>query len=103
MKFTYFKSTGLIHFNHDGFDDYDGDEGYSFDYEVDDLEAHMAIAEFIYEDYLIQEMPKEANAQSMINHLWQLASDFDLFDLLAQKYSQELHDYFEQEALESVE
>lgn len=100
MTFTYFKKTGEIHFEHNGIDDYDGDDGYEFDYEVDDIDVQMAIAEFIYEDYIVSTLPTNTEAQNVINKLWNFISDFDLLETFLNVYHDKLRNMFEQDALE---
>ena len=68
MKFTVFIKTGERHFDHDGYDDYDGDEGYDTDIEISNEELNSDIGEMIYETYirdglLMDKVPAEVKEQ----------------------------------------
>lgn len=103
MTFTYFKKTSEYHFNRNDIDDYDGDDGYFFEYYVDDIDVHIALAEFIFEDCILCAIPnmEEVQQQIIIKRLCDFISDCDLVKPLKEPYKKRLHDRFEQDALES--
>lgn len=105
MTFTYFKKTGEIHFDYNGIDDHDGDEGYYFDYEIDDIDVQMAVAEFICDDYIFPALPgsslSQNELQEMVCSIWNFISNNELFNTLSDIYSNRLREKFEQKALES--
>ena len=89
--FTYFKKTGEIR-DRDG--EWDGDEGFEFEYDVDDKELLDAVCNLVDEYYF----------EGKLNHknFRNFVRDFDMFDMLIEGFEDELHDYFEQEALDSL-
>ena len=91
VEFTYFKKTGEIR-DKDG--EWDGDDGFEFEYEVDDERLLDAICKLIDEQYF----------EGKLNHknFKNFVRDFDMFDTLIEGFEYELHDYFEQEALDSL-
>ena len=100
MIFNYFKKTGEN--TYDGC--WDGDQGYYFDYEVNDYDVMDKIEEIIADDRdLISPLvPQECRAylaKKIVNRL----RDTDTLEAWADYYFDELYDAFEDEAMENVE
>lgn len=99
MTFRYFKKTGeiIIPVVVDGETEYvwDGDEGFEFDYDVDEGSLLDAVSDLINEYYF--------EGKLNIKNFKKLLRDFDILEDLVEGFEDELHDYFEQEALESYE
>ena len=51
MKFTYFRKTGEIRREVNGEQEWDGDEGYDFDYEAEYSEVESALQNIIYDNF----------------------------------------------------
>ena len=92
MTFEYFKKTGEI-IGKDG--EWDGDEGFLFDYDVDDKDLKKAILILLDEEYF--------DCKTNLDKLKEFVNEFDLFDKLKEYYKDELKDYFEEEAFEQFE
>lgn len=92
VEFIYFKKTGEIR-DEDG--EWDGDDGFEFEYEVDDERLLDAICKLIDEQYF----------EGKLNHknFRNFVRDFDMFDTLIEGFEDELYDYFEKEALDSLD
>lgn len=99
MTFRYFKKTGEIRrpvvINGETEYEWDGDEGFEFEHDVDDKELLDAVCNLVDEYYFEGKM----NIKNFKNFV----RDFGLFDTLIEGFEDELHDYFEEEALESLE
>ena len=91
MTFRYFKKTGEIR---DRLGEWDGDEGFWFDYEVDDKKLLNAVCNLVDEYYF--------ECKMNIKNFKKFVRDFDMFDTLIEGFEDELNDYFEQEALDSL-
>ena len=90
--FRYFKKTGELR---DRLGEWDGDEGFEFEYDVDDKELLDAVCDLV-DEYYFEDKLNIKNFKNFIR-------DFDMLDELIEGFEDELHDYFEQEALESYE
>ena len=90
--FWYFKKTGEIR-DKDG--EWDGDEGFWFHYDVDDDALKDALLNIIDECYFENEL----NYKNFMKFM----RDLDLFDTLIEGFEDELHDYFEEEAFDSLD
>lgn len=100
--FRYFKKTGEIR-DRDG--EWDGDEGYWFEYEVEDDELLEAVVDLVYEDYF-----SKINIADNCEYVFavkkgikKLINDYDNLDEYVEEYDSELKDYFEKEAKEYYE
>ena len=92
MTFRYFKKTGELK---DKLGGWDGDEGFEFEYDVDDKELLDAVCNLVDEYYF--------EGKLNIKNFKNFVRDFGLFDTLIEGFEEELHDYFEEEALDSLE
>lgn len=88
--FNYFKSMGAIY---DRNGEYDGDEGYDFDFNVSDSDVLDEIVYLIDRDYF--------DGKSDVKKLRAFLSDFDLLDQVFEEYEEELKDIFEEDAMAS--
>lgn len=100
--FRYFKKTGEIR---DRDCEWDGDEGYWFEYEVEDDELLEAVVDLVYEDYFMKtELADRCDyAVAVKSGLKKFIEDNDNLDELVEDYEEELKDYFEEEALDSLD
>lgn len=101
MKFNYFKKTGEIYRNVCGEMEWDGDEGYDFDYEVEADRVEEALADLTFNDYFFDQTINNETALKIKQKLKNFISDIDLSSELSDFYGDRLKDYFEQEAQES--
>jgi hypothetical protein len=103
MKFTYFRKTGEIY--RQGIDgaEWDGDEGYDFDYEVEDSKVESALTEIIFQDNFSDITGDKEEREKIRQGLKDFLSGLDLTDEIGDVYYDELKDYFESEAQESEE
>lgn len=92
MTFRYFKKTGELR---DRLGEWDGDEGFEFEYDVDDDDLWDAICNLV-DEYYFEDKLNYKNFRKFVR-------DFDMFDTLIEGFKDELHDYFEQEALDSLD
>lgn len=90
--FMYFKKTGELY---DKFGEYDGDDGFWFEYEVEDNKLFKALLELI-NDYYFESKANLKNIKSFI-------TDFGMLDDLIEGFEEELKEYFEEEAIDSYE
>lgn len=100
--FKYFKKTGEIR-GRDG--EWDGDEGFGFEYEVEDEKLLEAVVDLVYEDYFMKtELADRCDYSIAVKRgLKKFIEDNDNLDELVEDYEDELKDYFEEEALDSLE
>lgn len=101
MTFSIFHKTGEMHFDHNGIDDYDGDEGYYDDIEITDEQVHNDIAEMVYKAYirdglLMKKVPSEVREQ-LIDRVKLLLDDLDIWDKLEEDYRDELQEKYQEE------
>lgn len=101
MTFSIFHKTGEVHFDHNGIDDYDGDEGYYDDIEIADEQVHSDIAEMVYKTYirdgLLRKKVSEEVRQQMIDRLKLLFDDIGCWDKLEEDYKDELQEKYQKE------
>lgn len=99
--FNYFKKTGEI-FDRDG--EWDGDEGYDFEYTVDEEDLLDAVSELLYDDFFTKTTMTDGSSyfRCVSKGLKKLISDFGLLDMFADAYEEDLKEYFEEEALDSL-
>lgn len=64
MTFKVFIKTGERHFDRNGIDDYDGDEGYDKDVEVDAETVHNDVVELVYQDYFARDFAELVEPES---------------------------------------
>ena len=91
MTFEYFKKTGEII---DSNGEWDGDEGFWFSYDVDDDKLKKALLNLIDEYYFEDKLDYK--------NFMKLVRDFDLLDALIEGFEDDLKDYFEEEAFDSL-
>lgn len=101
MKFTYFRKTGEIYRDVGGEYEWDGDEGYDFEYEVDYHQVQSALADLIYDDYFDGTTTDRETVHKIKNKLERFISDMELVERLSESYHDGLKNYFEEEAQES--
>lgn len=89
MTFTYFKKTGEFNRRTQDEDEWDGDDGDEFDYKPKEKRLIQELKRIVVDDYGYR--------------AWDLVSDFELYDEVAEYYRENLHDVFEEEAMESEE
>ncbi len=104
--FSYFRKTGEIHrpVNIGGVIDYewDGDEGYYFEYEPNDSDFSEALVEIVTEHYFGDITKKNPELKEELkNKLSDLISERDFEDDLAEAFEDDLKEWFEDEAQES--
>lgn len=97
--FRYFRKTGEVI---DRLGEWDGDEGYNFDYTPDDSDFSHAIVEVVT-DYYFGDIIKNCPdiEKELKNKVSNLISEMDFEDDLAEAFEDELKEYFEDEAQES--
>ena len=100
--FEYFKKTGEIR-GRDG--EWDGDEGFEFEYEVEDEKLLEAVVDLVYEDYFMKtELADRCEYVFAVKKgIKKLINDYDNLDEYVEEYDDELKDYFEAEAKEYYE
>jgi hypothetical protein len=86
IEIKYFKKTGEIYRDTPFGREWDGDDGYYFNYEPDEDEFREALKQLVEEEYG--------------EKAWALVEDFGLYDEVAAGYEEKLKDYFEEKALE---
>ena len=86
IKIKYFKKTGEIYRDTPFGREWDGNDGYYFNYEPDEEKFKEVLKELVVEQYG--------------ETAWKLVDDFGLYDEVAKGYEEELKEYFEDEALE---
>lgn len=84
MKFNYFKKTGELYRGTLQGKEYDGDDGYNFEYEPSQEKFEKELKTLVVNDY----------GESA----WKLIADFGLFEDVGAGYKDELKEIFEQEA-----
>lgn len=109
MRFNYFFQTGCYtRCDHEGNVLDNDDEGYNFDYEVDDFEALDKIPEIMADDREI--FPEDANGEYHIpwkqryiiaKNIVSMIEDLGSTDELLERYYDDLKDVFYDEAMES--
>ena len=87
MEFTYFKKTGEIYRQTPFGREWDGDDGYNFNYEPEEKAFKEKLKQLVEEEYG--------------NMAWKLVDDFGLFEEVGQGYKDKLKEIFEDEAQES--
>lgn len=96
MKFTIFKKTSEIHFDHNGMDDYDGDNGYYDEIEISDMQVHSDIEDIIIGSYFIAYLT-QAKHEVLKKILHSLLNDIDCYDKAIETYYEELRCKYERE------
>lgn len=100
MKFNYFRKTGEYYREVDGEREWDGDDGYDFDYEVPKDEIPQALEDIIIHLYF-SGLSDNASFYSLVRQgLRKMLNNIETDDLCEQ-FEGELKDYFEEEALEA--
>ena len=100
MKFNYFRKTGEYYREVDGEREWDGDNGYNFDYEVPKDEIPEALEDIIIDLYF-DGLSDNASFYSLVRQgLRKMLKNIETDDLCEQ-FKDELKDYFEEEALEA--
>ena len=84
IEIKYFKKTGEIYRDTPFGREWDGNDGYYFDYEPEEKEFREALKQLVEEEY-------GENA-------WKLVDDFGLYDEVAEGYEEQMKEYFENEA-----
>ncbi len=104
MTFTIFQKTGEVHFDHDGFDDYDGDTGGYKEITVPDEEVHDAVVAMIYEEYFDESVSSicrigyySTSRDKMKEQIKQLIDDLDAWDYAVDMYADALREKYEGE------
>ena len=92
MRFTYFKKTGEFRDKHG---EWDGDDGFEFDYDVDRADLLDAVCDIVDMCYFGKTLD--------LTKFKKFVREFDLIDILAEEFRDDLHEYFEDEALDSVD
>lgn len=99
MTFSIFHKTGEIHFDHNGIDDYDGDEGYYEDIEVDDDDVESDIVDFIIDEYFINQL-RSIEREIIKTVFHSIFSELELYDSLKETFYDRLRDKYEDKANE---
>ena len=86
INIEYFKKTGEIYRDTPFGKEWDGDDGYFFNFEPEEEEFKEVLKQLVEERYG--------------EKAWKLVEDFGLFDEVAEGYREELKEYFEDKALE---
>lgn len=86
IKIKYFKKTGEIYRDTPFGREWDGDDGYFFNYEPEEEELKETLKPLVEEQYG--------------ETAWKLVEDFGLYDEVAKGYEEELKEHFEDKALE---
>lgn len=92
MRFTYFKKTGEFRDKHG---EWDGDDGFEFDYDVNGEDLFDAVCDIVDRLYFENTLDRAKFAMFVYY--------CDLLDILAEQLRDELQEYFEDEALDSVD
>lgn len=90
--FTYTKITQHVYL--ESTDEYE-EFGFEFDYEVDDEDLRHALADIISTEYF-------DDYNKGYDKVHKFIYDLDLVDTLVESYKDELRDYFEDEAFDSI-
>ena len=85
IEIKYFKKTGEIYRDTPFGREWDGDDGYYFNYEPDEDEFREALKQLVEEEYG--------------EKAWKLIDDFGLYDEVAKGYEEKLKEHFEDEAI----
>ena len=99
MEFTYFKSTGVIFDKHGG---YDGDDGYYFNYEVDNERIKTEISYFVLYEYFDKSVfhnMQEYQIKLMVKAVENFIDDHIDWDIMFENYKDKLQEIFEEEAI----
>ena len=99
-SFFYFRKTGIIR---DINGEYDGDEGYWFEHQVDLEELKNAIVEIVFDSYFVEEEYGETQIEFIKKSIYEFIEDNDFWKELSENYEQELKEYFEDSAFEQFE
>ncbi len=104
MTFTIFKKTGEIHFDHNGFDDHDGDAGVYKDITIPDEKVHDDVVSMIYEERFDDGVFEccsngcyRISRDEIKAQLKQLLDDLDAWDSAVEIYADELREKYEEE------
>lgn len=103
MKFTYFRKTGEIRREVNGEQEWDGDEGYDFDYEAEYSEVESALQNIIYDNFFSDITKNEEIRKKIQSSIYKFLSRIDVLEPLAEEFRDDIQDYFEEAALESEE
>lgn len=76
------------------------DEEDEFIYEPDNNDLLKEVAFLIYDDYFDDKKKQNINFIETITFIEKFIYDFDLLDIIAENYEDELKDSFEREAIE---
>ena len=101
MKFTYFRKTGELYRDVNGGREWDGDEGYEFDYEPESEQVESALTDVIFDDYFGNVSADKETLNQIRLKLNKLIFDIELDEELCKVFYDELKNYFEDEAQES--
>lgn len=92
MTITVFHKTGEIYFNHNGYEDYDGDEGYETEVDIPDSEVQEKIVELLIE-YSVPVTITESERGHLKTVINSLIDGYDLFDKLCEDCADELREW----------
>lgn len=96
MEFEVFHKTGEIHFDHNGYDDYDGDEGYETTVDVPEAELLNIMADEYADTMYIRRL--EPDAYEVTRKIFKdIVNSFDLFDEMIEAYREVLQEYVQHE------
>lgn len=101
MKFTYFRKTGELYRDVNGGREWDGDEGYEFDYEPESEQVESALTDVIFDEYFGAVTADKETLKQIKQKLNKLIFDIELDEEFGKVFYDELKNYFEDEAQES--
>lgn len=97
----YFKRTGII-YDRDG--EYDGDEGYNFEYEPEQQDFSNALVSIVTDYFFKDTIRKNPDLEEELEEkVRRLIDECDFENDLADAFEEELTEWFEEEAMESQE
>ena len=96
MVLRFHRNTGEIYDSEGNFDGY---EGYDFDYSVDDEEAKDEVVRLIANEYFRNLDVTYSQCKELYKGIRQLTDDNDNWEELFEYYNEELTEIFEDEAL----
>lgn len=122
MTLNYFYKTGELHRNRDGEDEWDGDDGYDFDYDIDSAEVKVALKYILMYDARVNigstgadpedisriikngfNRTEKALVGKLIDDKLNDIQDLGALEEFAECYRDEITDYYEDDAMESQE
>lgn len=103
MIFTYFKKTG--EYCSEGVDgpEWDGDEGYNFDYDVDDSDVESALTDIVFDENFSDITNDKEVRKKIKEGLKEFISGLCMASEIGDVYYDALKDHFESKAQESEE